>query len=77
MFRVWWCWCYESSDTNGLVKRNRWIHRVTSSRIDTTQLRIQYDSNSATGTTTVSDVIALDFSGNVTANLTPAALNFI
>ena len=36
MFRVWWCWCYESSDTDGLVKWNRWIHRVTSSRIDTT-----------------------------------------
>jgi hypothetical protein len=42
-----------------------------------TQLRIQYDTNSATGTTALSDVIALDFFGDVTADLTPAALTFI
>ena len=33
---MWWCWCYESSDSDGLVKWNRWIHGVTCSRIDTT-----------------------------------------
>ena len=44
---------------------------------ETTQLRIQYDTNAATGTTAVSEVIALDFYGDVTANLTPAALTFI
>ena len=47
------------------------------SETDTTQLRVQYDTNSATGTTAVSEVIALDFSGDVTTNLTPAALTFI
>lgn len=36
MFRVWWCWCYESSDTDGLVKWNRWIHGAASIRIHTT-----------------------------------------
>lgn len=36
MFRVWWCWCYESSDSDGLVKWNRWIHSVASIRIHAT-----------------------------------------
>jgi hypothetical protein len=36
MFRVWWCWCYESSDSDGLIKWNRWVHGVACSRIDTT-----------------------------------------
>ena len=33
---MWWCWCYESSDSDGLVKWNWWIHGVACSRIDTT-----------------------------------------
>ena len=44
---------------------------------DITQLRLQYDTNSATATTAASEVIALDFFGNVMAELTPAALTFI
>ena len=68
------------TDTGSLtVPTDNQLHMLVKyvTETDTTQLHIQYDSNSATGTTAVSDVIALDFSGNVTANLTPAALNFI
>ncbi|WP_293751138.1 Ig-like domain-containing protein, partial [Limnohabitans sp. Rim8] len=66
------------ADTLGTVTDNQ-LHMLVKyvTGTDTTQLRIQYDSNSATGTTALSEVIALDFSGNVTANLTPAALTFI
>ena len=39
MFRVRWCWCYETSDSDGLVKWNRWIHSVASIRIHTTFVR--------------------------------------
>ena len=68
------------TDTDSLIApTDNQLHMLVKyvTETDTTQLRIQYDSNSATGTTAISEVIALDFSGNVTANLTPAALNFI
>ncbi len=42
-----------------------------------TQLQVRYDTNSTFGATTLSEVIAFDFDGNVTANLTPASLTFI
>ncbi|MDP2678543.1 MAG: hypothetical protein Q8O85_07465, partial [Rhodoferax sp.] len=44
---------------------------------NTTHFMAQYDTNSAAGTTALSDIIALNFDGDVTANLTPAHLNFI
>jgi hypothetical protein len=42
-----------------------------------TQLSIKYDTNSAVGTTAVSEIIEIDFMGDLTANLTPASLTFI
>jgi hypothetical protein len=42
-----------------------------------THLQVKYDTNAIFGTTTPSNVIAMDFLGDVTANLTPAHLTFI
>ena len=42
-----------------------------------TQLSIKYDTNSAVGTTALSEIIEIDFMGDLTANLTPASLTFI
>ena len=42
-----------------------------------THLQVQYDTNSAIGTSSASSVIAMDFEGDVTANLTPASLIYI
>ena len=68
------------ADTLGTVTDNQ-LHMLVKFVNDSdggmTQLRIQYDTNSASGTTALSDVIALDFFGDVTADLTPAALTFI
>jgi len=66
--------------TLGTVGDNQ-LHMVSTydTQNNTTHLQVQYDTNSAfgTGNTTLSSVIALDFDGDVTANLTPAHLTFI
>jgi hypothetical protein len=62
--------------TLGVVGDNQ-LHMVSTYDGTKTHLQVQYDTNSTSGTTTASDVIAFDFDGNVTANLTPASLMFI
>jgi hypothetical protein len=42
-----------------------------------THLQVQYDTNSTFGATALSSIIALDFDGDVRANLTPASLTYI
>jgi hypothetical protein len=65
-------------DTLGIVTDNQ-LHMLVKydPAKDVTQLSLKYDTNSAVGTTAQSDVIEIDFMGDLTANLTPAALNFI
>jgi hypothetical protein len=64
--------------TLGTVGDNQ-LHMVSTydAQQNTTHLQVQYDTNSTFGTNTPSTVIAFDFDGNVTANLTPASLTFI
>jgi hypothetical protein len=64
--------------TLGTVGDNQ-LHMVSNydAQQNITHLQVQYDTNSTFGTTTASSVIAFDFDGNVTANLTPASLTFI
>jgi hypothetical protein len=64
--------------TLGTVGDNQ-LHMVSTydAQQNTTHLQVQYDTNSTFGTNTPSSVIAFDFDGNVTANLTPASLMFI
>jgi hypothetical protein len=66
------------TDRLGIVGDNQ-LHMVATydSQGNTTHLQVQYDTNSTFGTTAQSAVIAMDFDGDVTANLTPAHLNFI
>ena len=62
----------------GTVGDNQ-LHMVSTydSQNNTTHLQVQYDTSSTFGTTVLSDVIAIDFDGDVRVNLTPAHLTFI
>ena len=53
------------------------MHRIAiyDKASDLTHLMIQYDTNAAKGTTSLSSVVAMDFGGDVT-NLIPASLIF-
>jgi len=66
--------------TLGTVGDNQ-LHLVSvyDAATNTTHLQLQYDTNPTfgTGATTASSIIALDFMGDVTANLTPANLTYI
>jgi hypothetical protein len=68
------------SDTGtlGTVSDNQ-LHMLTTynATTDLTRLLVQYDSNSTYGTTVASDIIAMDFAGDLTSVLTPASLTFI
>jgi hypothetical protein len=68
------------SDTGtlGTVGDNQ-LHMVSTynATTDLTRLLVQYDSNSTYGSTTQSEIIAMDFVGDVTSALTPASLTFI
>ncbi|MEI7514165.1 MAG: Ig-like domain-containing protein [Betaproteobacteria bacterium] len=50
---------------------------VASGGTDTTHLQLQYDTNATTASTTLSAIIAIDFHGDVTANLTSASFTYI
>ena len=60
----------------GTVSDNQ-LHLVTTydKASDLTHLMVQYDTNAAKGTTSLSSVVAMDFGGDVT-NLIPASLIF-
>ena len=62
----------------GTVGDNQ-LHMVSTyeTATDTTHLKVQYDTNASFGTTALSSVIALDFAGDVTANLTTTSLTYI
>jgi len=64
--------------TLGTVGDNQ-LHLVSAydAATNTTHLQVQYDTNPTFGSTTVGDLIALDFMGDVTANLTPTSLTYI
>jgi hypothetical protein len=64
--------------TLGTVTDNQ-LHMVSTyeTATDTTHLKVQYDTNASFGTTALSSVIALDFAGDVTANLTTTSLTYI
>jgi len=66
--------------TLGTVGDNQ-LHMVSTydQSHNTTHLQVQYDTNATfgSGATTVSSIIALDFDGDMTANLTPASLTYI
>ncbi|MBI4986103.1 MAG: Ig-like domain-containing protein [Rhodocyclales bacterium] len=62
--------------TLGTVGDNQ-LHFVSTYDGANTHLQVRYDTNSTFGTTTLSDIIALDFAGDVTASLVPANLTFI
>ena len=70
------------TDTNTLspVGDNQ-LHMVTTydntNGANVTHLQVQYDTNSTFGATLLSSIIALDFDGDVRANLTPASLTYI
>jgi hypothetical protein len=68
------------TETLGTVSDNQ-LHMVSTydATTDLTRLLVQYDTNSAYGTaqTTASDIIAMDFAGDLTSVLTPASLTFI
>ena len=42
-----------------------------------THLQLAYDTNPGAGATTASNVIAMDFLGDVTANLIPSHINYL
>ena len=64
--------------TLGSVGDNQ-LHMLATYNSGVTHLEVQYDTNSAfgSGQITASDLIAMDFEGDVTANLVPASLTFI
>ena len=64
--------------TLGTVGDNQ-LHMVSTydATSNLTRLQVKYDTNASFGSTTASNVIAMDFLGDVTANLTPAHLTFI
>ena len=68
------------TDTNtlGPVGDNQ-LHMASSfdATSNMTHLQVQYDTNSTFGATALSSIIALDFDGDVRANLTPASLTYI
>ena len=70
---------FVSQDTSVLstVGDNQ-LHMVTTYEVakDVTHLLVQYDTNSASGTTALSNVIAMDFAGDVTTTLVPASLTY-
>ena len=68
------------ADTSALTTvGDNQLHMASSydSAHNATHLQVQYDTNPAIGTTTLGNIIAFDFDGNVTANLTPASLTYI
>lgn len=64
--------------TLGTVGDNQ-LHMVSvyDAASNTTHLQLSYDTNATFGSTTASSIIALDFEGDITANLTPASLTYI
>jgi hypothetical protein len=66
------------TDTLGTITDNQ-LHMLVKydAAKDLTQLSLKYDTNSSIGTTALSDVIEIHFMGDLSANLTPAALTFI
>ena len=68
------------ADANGVLSTvtDNQFHMATSydSVNKVTHLLVQYDTNSASGTTALSNVIAMDFDGDVTTTLVPASLTY-
>ena len=64
------------TSTLGTVGDNQ-LHMVSTFSGHTTHLEVRYDTNATFGATTLSNIIALDFEGDVRASLTPANLTYI
>ena len=60
----------------GTVGDNQ-LHMLTRFDGALTHLQLAYDTNPGAGATTASNVIAMDFLGDVTANLIPSHINYL